>query len=201
MNPKVDVYLTNAKKWQDEMKKLRKIILDCQLTEELKWFKPCYTFQKKNVVIIIALKEHCALAFCKGALLKDANGILVKIGENTQAGRWIKFASVREIAKIEHILKSYIHEAIEAEKAGLEVTYKKTADFKIPEEFHHKLDEIPSLKTAFYALTPGRQRGYLLYFSAPKQSKTRASRVEKSMQQILNRKGLNDYMSSGNRRT
>jgi uncharacterized protein YdeI (YjbR/CyaY-like superfamily) len=199
-NPKVDAYLTNAKKWQAEMKKLRRIILDCQLTEELKWFKPCYTFQKKNVVIIIALKEHCALAFCKGALLKDANGILVKIGENTQAGRWIKFTSVREIAKIEPILKSYIHEAIEAEKAGLEVTYKKTADFKIPEEFHHKLDEIPSLKTAFYALTPGRQRGYLLYFSAPKHSKTRASRVEKSMQQILNGKGLNDYMSSGNRR-
>jgi uncharacterized protein YdeI (YjbR/CyaY-like superfamily) len=200
-NPKVDVYLTNANEWQTEMKKLRKIILDCQLTEELKWGKPCYTFRRKNVVIIIALKEHCALMFCKGALLKDANGILVKPGENTQAGRWLKFTSVREIFKLAPIVKSYIDEAIEAEKAGLEVTYKKTTDFKIPEEFQHKLDEIPSLKTAFYALTPGRQRGYLLYFSAPKQSKTRASRVEKSMQQILNGKGLNDYMSSGNRRT
>src|SRR5258708_18863488 len=194
---KVGVYLTNAKKWQNEMKKLRRIILDCQLTEELKWGKPCYTFQKKNVVIIIALKEHCALAFCKGALLKDANGILVKIGENTQAGRWIKFNSFREILEMGPILKSYIHEAIEAEKAGLEVTYKKTADFKIPEKFQHKLDEIPSLKTAFHSLTPGPQRGYLLYFSAPKQSKTRASRVEKSMQQILNGKGLDDYISSG----
>jgi uncharacterized protein YdeI (YjbR/CyaY-like superfamily) len=199
-NPKVDVYLTNAKEWQTEMKKLRKIILDCQLTEELKWGKPCYTFRRKNVVIIIALKEHCALMFCKGALLKDANGILVKPGENTQAGRWLKFTSVREISKLAPIVKNYIDEAIEAEKAGLKVTYKKTTDFKFPEEFQHKLDEIPSLKTAFYALTPGRQRGYLLYFSAPKQSKTRASRVEKSMQQILNGKGLNDYMSSGNRR-
>ena len=199
-NPKVDVYLTNAKKWQAEMKKLRKIILDCQLTEELKWGKPCYTFQKKNVVIIIALKEDCALAFCKGALLKDANRILVKIGENTQAGRWIKFTSVREIVKLAPILKCYINEAIEAEKAGLEVTYKKTTDFKIPEEFQNRLDEIPALKTAFHALTPGRQRGYLLYFTAAKQSKTRASRVEKSMQQILNGKGLNDYISSANRR-
>ncbi len=199
-NPKVDVYLTNAKKWQNEMKKLRRIILDCQLTEELKWGKPCYTFQKKNVVIIIALKEDCALAFCKGALLKDANGILVKIGENTQAGRWIKFTSVREIVKLAPILKSHINEAIEAEKAGLEVTYKKTTDFKIPEEFQNRLDEIPALKTAFHALTPGRQRGYLLYFSAAKQSKTRASRVEKCRQQILNGKGLNDYISSANRR-
>jgi uncharacterized protein YdeI (YjbR/CyaY-like superfamily) len=200
MNPKVDVYLTNAKKWQDEMKKLRKIILDCQLTEELKWGKPSYTFQKKNVVIIIALKGHCALMFCKGALLKDANGILTKPGENTQAGRWVKFTSVREIVKIAPILKSYIHEAIAAEKAGLEVVYKKTTDFKTPEELQNKLDEIPALKTAFNALTPGRQRGYLLYFSAAKQSKTRASRVEKCMQPILNGKGLNDYISSGNRR-
>jgi uncharacterized protein YdeI (YjbR/CyaY-like superfamily) len=199
MNPKVDVYLTNAKKWQNEMKTLRKIILECQLTEELKWGKPSYTFQKKNVVIIIALKEQCALMFCKGALLKDADRILTKPGENTQAGRWVKFTSVREIGKIEPILKSYIHEAIQAEKSGLEVIYKKTADFKIPEEFQNKLDEIPALKTAFAGLTPGRQRGYLLYFAAPKQSKTRASRVEKCMQQILNRKGLNDYINSGNR--
>src|SRR5258708_28482401 len=194
---KVDVDLTKPKKWQNEMEKLRRIILDCQPTEELKWGKPCYTFQKKNVVIIIALKEHCAVAFCKGALLKDANGILVKIGENTQAGRWIKFNSVREILEMGPILKSYIHEAIEAEKAGLEVVYKKTTEFKIPEKFQHKLDEIPSLKNSLHALTPGRQRGYLLYFSAPKQSKTRASRVERSMQQILNGKGLDDYISSG----
>jgi uncharacterized protein YdeI (YjbR/CyaY-like superfamily) len=198
MNPKVDVYLTNAKKWQNEMKRLRKIILDCQLTEELKWGKPSYTFQKKNVVIIIALKEQCALMFCKGALLKDADGILTKPGENTQAGRWVKFTSVREIVKIEPIVKSYIHEAIEAEKSGLEVVYKKTTDFKIPEEFQNKLDEIPALKTAFAALTPGRQRGYLLYFASPKQSTTRASRVEKCMQQILDGKGLNDYINSGN---
>jgi uncharacterized protein YdeI (YjbR/CyaY-like superfamily) len=192
MNPKVDVYLSKAKKWQPEMKKLRSIILNCQLTEELKWAKPAYTFQKKNVVIIIALKDHCALAFCKGALLKDANGLLTNIGENTQASRWIKFSSVRAIVEMEPVLKAYIHEAIEAEKAGLEVPYKKTADFPVPEELKHKLDKSPSLKTAFNALTPGRQRGYLLYFSAAKQSKTRTSRVEKCTPQILKGKGLND---------
>jgi len=192
MNPKVDVYLSKAKNWQPEMKKLRSIILNCQLTEELKWAKPVYTFQKKNVVIIIALKEHCALAFCKGALLKDANGFLTKIGENTQVSRWIKFSSVRQIVEMEPVLKAYIHEAIEAEKAGLEVTYKKTADFPVPEELKNKLDESPALKTAFDALTPGRQRGYLLYFSAAKQSKTRTSRVEKCTPQILKGKGLND---------
>jgi uncharacterized protein YdeI (YjbR/CyaY-like superfamily) len=191
-NPQVDVYLTKATKWQQEMKKLRTIILSCQLTEELKWAKPVYTFQKKNVVIIIALKDHCALAFCKGALLKDAHGLLTKIGENTQASLWIKFDSVRAIAAMEPILKAYIHEAIEAEKAGLEVTYKKTADFPVPEELKNKLAESPALKTAFNALTPGRQRGYLLYFSAAKQSKTRTSRVEKCMPQILKGKGLSD---------
>jgi uncharacterized protein YdeI (YjbR/CyaY-like superfamily) len=191
-NPQVDVYLTKATKWQQEMKKLRTIILSCQLTEELKWAKPVYTFQKKNVVIIIALKDHCALAFCKGALLKDAHGLLTKIGENTQASNWIKFNSVRAIAKMEPILKAYIHEAIEAEKAGLEVTYKKTIDFPVPEELKNKLNESPSFKTAFDALTPGRQRGYLLYFSAAKQSKTRTSRVEKCTPQILKGKGLND---------
>jgi uncharacterized protein YdeI (YjbR/CyaY-like superfamily) len=192
INPEVDIYLTKAKKWQPEMKKLRSIILNCQLTEELKWGKPSYTFQKKNVVIIIALKEHCALAFCKGALLKDANGFLTKIGENTQASRWIKFSSVQQIVEMEPVLNAYIHEAIEAEKAGLEVTYKKTADFPVPEELQNKLDKSPSLKTAFDALTPGRQRGYLLYFSAAKQSKTRTSRVEKCTPQILKGKGLND---------
>jgi uncharacterized protein YdeI (YjbR/CyaY-like superfamily) len=192
MNPKVDGYLRKAKKWQEELEKLRMIILDCQLTEELKWSKPCYTFQKSNIVIIIPLKEYCALMFCKGALLNDANGILIKPGENTQAGRWIKFTSVREIVEMETILKAYIYEAIEVEKAGLKVNFKKTAEFIIPEEFQNKLNEIPALKTAFDALTPGRQRAYILYFSAPKQSKTRESRVEKCMQQILNGKGLDD---------
>jgi uncharacterized protein YdeI (YjbR/CyaY-like superfamily) len=192
MNPKVDGYLRKSKKWQEELEKLRMIILDCQLTEELKWGKPCYTFQKSNIVVIIPLKEYCALMFCKGALLNDANGILIKPGENTQAGRWIKFTNVREIVEMETILKAYIYEAIEVEKAGLEVNYKKTSEFIIPEEFQNKLDEIPALKTAFDALTPGRQRAYILYFSAPKQSKTRESRVEKCMQQILNGKGLND---------
>jgi uncharacterized protein YdeI (YjbR/CyaY-like superfamily) len=192
MNPKVDGYLRKSKKWQEELEKLRMIILDCQLTEELKWGKPCYTFQKSNIVVIIPLKEYCALMFCKGALLNDANGILIKPGENTQAGRWIKFTNVREIVEMETILKAYIYEAIEVEKAGLKVNYKKTSEFIIPEEFQNKLDEIPALKTAFDALTPGRQRAYILYFSAPKQSKTRESRVEKCMQQILNGKGLND---------
>ena len=192
MNPKVDVHLSRAKKWQEEMEKLRMILLHCQLTEELKWGKPCYTFQKSNIIIIIGLKEYCALMFCKGVLLNDANGILIKPGENTQAGRWIKFTSVREIVEMEPILKAYIYEAIEVEKAGLKVNYKKTTEFIIPEEFQNQLDEIPALKTAFDALTPGRQRAYVLYFSAPKQSKTRESRVEKCMQQILNGKGLND---------
>jgi uncharacterized protein YdeI (YjbR/CyaY-like superfamily) len=192
MDPKVDGYLRKAKKWQEELEKLRMIILDCQLAEELKWGKPCYTFQKSNIVIIIPLKEYCALMFCKGALLTDANGILIKPGENTQAGRWIKFTSVREIVEMETILKAYIYEAIEVEKAGLKVNFKKTTEFVIPEEFQNKLDEIPALKTAFDALTPGRQRAYILFFSAPKQSKTRESRVEKCMQQILHGKGLND---------
>jgi uncharacterized protein YdeI (YjbR/CyaY-like superfamily) len=191
-NPKVDVYLTEATKWQPEMKKLRTIILSCQLTEEIKWAKPVYTFQKKNVVIIIPLKDHCALAFCKGALLKDAHGLLSKIGENSQASSWIKFNSVRAIAAMEPILKAYIHEAIAAEKAGLEVTYKKTADYPVPEELKTRLAESPAFKTAFNALTPGRQRGYLLYFSAAKQSKTRTSRIEKCTPQILKGKGLYD---------
>jgi uncharacterized protein YdeI (YjbR/CyaY-like superfamily) len=192
MNPKVDGYLRKAKKWQEEMEKLRKIILDCGLTEELKWGHPCYTFQKSNIVLIHGFKEYCALLFFKGALLKDANGILVQQTKNVQAGRQIRFTNVREIVELEAILKAYIHEAIEVEKAGLKVNYKKTTEFIIPEEFQKKLDEIPALKAAFNALTPGRQRGYILYFSAPKQSKTRESRVEKCMQQILNGKGLND---------
>jgi uncharacterized protein YdeI (YjbR/CyaY-like superfamily) len=192
MNPKVDVYLSKAKKWQEEFEKLRMIILDCQLTEELKWGVPCYTFEKRNIVLIHGFKEYCALLFVKGALLNDAKGILITQTENTQAGRQIRFTNVREIVEMETILKAYIYEAIEVEKAGLKVNFKKTTEFIIPEEFQNKLDEIPALKTAFDALTPGRQRAYILYFSAPKQSKTRESRVEKCMQQILNGKGLND---------
>ncbi len=192
MNPKVDEYLRKAKKWQEEFEKLRMIILDCGLTEELKWGCPCYTFQKSNIVLIHGFKEYCALLFFKGALLKDAKGILIQQTENVQAGRQIRFTNVREIVKIKTILKAYIHEAIDVEKAGLKVNYKKTSEFKVPEEFQNKLDETPALKKAFAALTPGRQRGYIFYFSQPKQSKTRESRVEKCMQQILNGKGLND---------
>jgi len=192
MNPKVDAFLSKAKKWQEEFKKLRMIILECGLTEELKWGVPCYTYQKSNVVLIHGFKEYCAILFVKGVLLKDTKGILIRQTENTQAGRQIRFTSAREIIEMEPVLKAYIHEAIEVEKAGLKVDFKKTTEYTIPEEFQTKLDENPALKTAFDALTPGRQRAYILYFSAPKQSKTRESRVEKCMQQILNGKGLND---------
>ena len=192
MNPKVDWYFSKAKKWQQESKKLRTIVLDCGLTEELKWGKPCYTFQGSNVVLIHGFKEYCALLFFKGALLKDAKGILVQQTENVQAARQIRFTNAREIAEMKSVLKAYIKEAIEVENAGLEVNYKRTSEFKIPEELQNKLDESPALKTAFDALTPGRQRGYILYFSAAKQSKTREARIEKCMQQILNGKGLND---------
>jgi uncharacterized protein YdeI (YjbR/CyaY-like superfamily) len=192
MNPKVDGYLSKAKKWQEEMEKLRLIILDCQLTEELKWGKPCYTFQQTNIVLIVGFKEYCALILCKGALLNDVHGLLIKPGENTQAARQIRFTNVREIVEMKSILKGYIFEAIEAEKAGLQVNYKKHTELIFPEEFQNKLEEIPALKTAFEALTPGRQRAYHLYFSAAKQSKTRESRVEKCMPQILQGKGLDD---------
>jgi uncharacterized protein YdeI (YjbR/CyaY-like superfamily) len=192
MNPKVDFFFSRAKKWQEEFEKLRMIILDCQLTEELKWGVPCYTFEKRNIVLIHGFKEYCALLFFKGALLSDAKGILITQTKNVQAARQIRFTNVREIVKMKPILKAYIYEAIEAEKAGLKVNFKKTTEFKIPEEFQNKLDKIPGLKTAFKALTPGRQRAYILYFSQPKQSKTRESRVGKCMQQILNGKGLND---------
>lgn len=192
MNPKVEVFLGKAKQWRKELEKLRRIMLGCELTEELKWGKPCYTFQGSNVVVVLPLKGYCALLFCKGALLKDTHGILVKAGENTQAARQIRFTDHREIVERETILIGYIHNAIEVEKAGLEVIYKKTSDFVIPEELQRKLDETPALKSAFSALTPGRQRGYILYFSGAKQSKTRESRVEKCMEQILKGKGLND---------
>ncbi|MED3691029.1 YdeI family protein [Peribacillus butanolivorans] len=192
MNPKVDEFLSKAKNWKEEYEKLRNIVLDCELTEEFKWMHPCYTFEKKNIVLIHGFKEYCALLFHKGALLQDANGILIQQTENVQAARQIRFTNVQEIVEMETILKAYIYEAIEVEKSGLEVEFKKTTDFLIPEEFQNKLDEIPALKTAFEALTPGRQRAYIRYFSEPKQSKTRESRVEKCMQQILNGKGLND---------
>ena len=192
MNPKVDWYFNKAKTWQEEIEKLRTIGLDCGLTEELKWGCPCYTFQKSNIVLIHVFKEYCALLFFKGALLNDADGILIQQTKNVQAARQIRFTNVRQIVKMKTILKAYIYEAIEVEKTGLKVKFKKTTEFKIPEEFKKKLDKTPALKTAFYTLTPGRQRAYILYFSQPKQSKTRESRVEKCMQQILNGKGLND---------
>ena len=198
MNPTVDFYFNKAKKWHEELKQLRMIVLDCGLIEELKCGVPCYTFpasagrQVSNIVLIHVFKEYSALLFFKGALLKDANAILIQQTKNVQAARQIRFSSVVEILELEPILKSYIHEAIEIEKAGLKVDLKKTTEFTVSEEFQNKLDKIPSLKIAFDVLTPGRQRAYMLYFSAPKQSKTREARVEKCMQQIFNGKGLND---------
>ena len=191
-NPKVDFFFSKAKKWKEEFERLRAIVLDSGLSEELKWGKPCYTFQKSNIVLIHGFKDYRALLFFKGALLKDVKGILVQQTENVQAARQVRFTNVREIVEMEPVLKAYIKEAIEVERAGLNVTYKKTSEFKVPEEFQNKLDEIPALKAAFDALTPGRQRGYLFYFSQAKQSKTRESRVEKCMQQILSGKGLDD---------
>ena len=190
-NPKVDWFFTKATQWQEEFEKLRTIVLDCGLTEELKWGCPCYTFEKRNIVLMHGFKEYCALLFFKGALLKDPEDILIQQTKNVQAARQIRFTDVRQIVKMKPILKAYIHEAIEAEKAGLEVNFNKNPE-PIPEELQNKLDEIPALKAAFAALTPGRQRGYVLYFSGAKQSKTRGSRVEKWLPQILKGKGLND---------
>jgi uncharacterized protein YdeI (YjbR/CyaY-like superfamily) len=192
MNPKVDFFFSKDTNWQKEYQKLRTIILDCGLAEELKWGCPCYTFQKRNIVLIHGFKEYCALLFFKGALLDDPSDILIQQTKNVQGARQIRFTGVGEIVKLEKILKAYIYEAIEVEKAGQKVILKKTSEYKIPEEFQKKLNKIPALKTAFYSLTPGRQRGYIFYFSQPKLSKTRESRVEKSMKQILKGKGLND---------
>ena len=192
MNPKVDAFLSRAEKWQEEFKKLRAIVLGCGLTEELKWGQPCYTFQNKNIVLIHGFKEYCALLFFKGALLKDSKGVLIQQTENVQSPRQVRFTNVREIVKLERTLKEYVFEAVEVEKAGMKVKLKKTSDFKVPEEFQNKLNKNPALKAAFNRLTPGRQRGYLFYFSQAKQSKTREARVEKYMQQILDGKGLND---------
>ncbi|MBD1384667.1 DUF1801 domain-containing protein [Mucilaginibacter rigui] len=192
MNPKVDFYFNKAKRWQNEVRKLRTIILDCGLTEELKWGCPCYTYQESNIVLIHHFKEYCALLFFKGVLLNDADGILIQQTENVQSARQIRFTNIDEVTEREAIIKTYVFEAIEVEKAGLEVNFKTTADFKVAEEFQSKLDGSAVLKTAFEALTPGRQKAYLLHFSAPKQSKTREARVEKCIPQILAGKGLND---------
>ena len=192
MNPMVDHYISNETTWQEEFEKLRMIILDCKLNEELKWKSPCYTFQKKNIVLIQGFKEYCALLFFKGVLLKDTDRVLIKHGENQQSARQIRFTNVRKIIESESVLKDYILEAIEMEKAGLKVKLKKTSEYLIPEEFQEKLDENPALKTGFEALTPGRQRAYIHYFSAPKHSKTRESRVERYIQQILDGKGIRD---------
>ncbi len=192
MNPKVDAFFSEAEQWQDEYEEFRRIVLECGLTEELKWGVPCYTYKNANILIIHGFKEFCAINFFKGSLLKDEEGILVQQTENVQATRQIRVTSVKEIKKLEGHIKAYIFEAIEVEKAGLKINYKKVDDFDVPEEFQQKLDESPELKEAFEALTPGRQKGYLLHFSQAKQSATRAARVEKYRQRILNGKGIND---------
>ena len=192
MNPKVDWYFDKNERWQKEIKKMRTIALDCDLVEELKWGCPCYTFEKNNIVLIHVFKEYCAFLFFKGALLKDPKGILIQQTENVQSARQIRFTNIQEIVKLEKTIKTYIYEAAKVEAAGLKVDFKKTSDFKVPEEFQKKLDKNKKLKTAFEALTPGRQRAYLFYFSSAKQSKTREERVEKYMPQILKGKGLED---------
>jgi uncharacterized protein YdeI (YjbR/CyaY-like superfamily) len=192
MNLKVDFFFNKAKQWQEEYEKLRTIALDCGLTEELKWGCPCYTLNKQNIVLIHGFKEYCALLFFKGALLNDAQGILIQQTKDVQSARQIRFTSILEIVEQESIVKACIYEAIEVEKAGLKVALKTTAEYAVPEEFQSKLDQIPALKAAFDALTPGRQRGYLFHFSQPKQSKTREARVEKYIPQILDGKGMDD---------
>ena len=192
MNPKVDWYFAKAGKWQEAVEKLRTIILDCGLTEELKWGCPCYMYENSNIVLIHVFKEYCAVLFFKGALLHDPNGILIQQTKNVQSARQIRFINAQEVTDRKAALKSYIYEAIEVERAGLKVKLKKTKDFAIPEEFQKKLTKLPALKKAFEALTPGRQRAYIFYFSQAKQSKTREERVEKYMKKILSGKGLED---------
>jgi len=192
MNPKVDWFFEKDTKWQKEYEKLRTIILDCGLIEELKWGCPCYTFENTNIVLIHGFKEYCALLFFKGALLNDPNGILIQQTKNVQSARQIRFTNVQEIVKMEKIIKAYVYESLEVERAGLKVKLKKTTDFKIPEEFQKKLNKNKALKTAFEKLTPGRQRAYIFYFSQAKQSKTREERVEKYIKKILSGKGLDD---------
>lgn len=192
MNPNVDFYFRQSTTWQEELEKLRAILLDCELCEELKWGVPCYTYQNNNIALLHEFRDYCAILFFKGVLLQDAEGILVRQTENVQAARQVRFTNVQEIVELEPVLKAYIYEAIDVEKAGLEVPYKQTAEFAVPEEFQQKLEEVPALKTAFEALTPGRQRAYILYFSAPRQSKTRQSRIDKYTQHILDGKGLRE---------
>lgn len=192
MNPEVDDFLEKAEKWRDEFEKLRQIILDCNLTEELKWGNPCYTYQGKNIVLIHGFKEYCALLFFKGALLRDPGGILIRQTDNVQSARQARFTNIGEIAPLAETIKAYVFEAVEIEKAGLKVELKRTSDYKIPEEFGMILTKNPALRAAFEALTPGRQRAYLMFFSQPKQEKTRVQRIEKSIPQILGGKGLND---------
>lgn len=192
MNPGVDFYFTKAKNWQQELDVLRTIILESGLTEELKWGVPCYTFQKANIVLLHSFKNYCALLFFKGALLNDGHNILVQQTENVQSARQVRFTKTNEIERLKPILKAYINEAIEVEKAGLKVKVQESTALTYPEEFQTKLAESPSLKLAFEALTPGRQRAYCLFFAAPKQSKTRAARVDKCLPQILSGKGLHD---------
>ncbi|MCM3782341.1 YdeI family protein [Neobacillus mesonae] len=191
-NSKIDPYFNKLKKWKEEFELLREIILDCELTEDFKWMHPCYTFDNKNIVLIHGFKDYCALLFHKGALLKDPHGILVQQTKNVQAARQIRFTNAEDIDQMQLILKAYIAEAIEIEKSGLQVPLKKDTEYTIPEELENKFVEIPDLKTAFEELTPGRRRAYILYFSAPKQSKTRESRIEKYLTHILEGKGLND---------
>ena len=192
MNPGVDWFFNKDTKWQEEYGELRTLVLDCGLTEELKWGCPCYTFHKKHIVLIHGFKDYCALLFMKGALLKDAKHILIQQTKNVQLARQIRFSNVDQILKMKTTLKTYIKEAIQIEKSGLKLQLKNTADFKMPKEFQNVLEDMHELKTAFYALTPGRQRGYLLHFSAPKQSKTREARIEKCLEKILQGKGLDD---------
>ena len=192
MNPKVDFFFEKDSKWQKEYKKLRKIILDCGLNEELKWGQPCYTHENGNIVLVHGFKDYCAMLFFKGALLNDPNDILIQQTKNVQSARQIRFTNVQEIGKMEKTLKAYVYEAIEVERAGLKVKLKKTSDYEIPAEFQTRLKKKPALKKAFDALTPGRQRQYIYYFSQPKQSKTREARVEKYAQKILTGKGLED---------
>lgn len=192
MNTKVEWFFNKESKWQEAYFELRMIALDCKLTEELKWGCPCYTNEKSNIVLIHGFKDYCALLFMQGALLKDPKNILVQQTENVQSARQMRFKNVEEILNNKSSIKSYIKEAINFDNAGIKIELKKTTEYKIPEEFQNVLDDMPELKTAFYLLTPGRQRGYLLYFSAPKQSKTRESRIEKYLQPILDGKGLDD---------
>lgn len=191
-NPKVDAYLRRNERWQAEMIALRDLLLDCPLVEDLKWGVPCYTLDSKNVVLIHAFKDYCALHFHKGALMKDPDGVLIQQTENVQSARQIRFTGLDEIRRMENLIKSYVHEAIEVEKAGLKVAHKTVAEFAVPEELRAAFEKEPALKSAFEALTPGRQRAYLLHFSSAKQAVTRENRIEKCRSKIMEGKGLND---------